>query len=248
MHEHNETSLYDEMRGFAQQFTYVYEQGVTIEIEEFFSHHLTDNTVKDFTLLFDKDTNHYKVIATLETWSITTTHALFMSLFRFIAYANANIFVKKQIEEGIHYEFASFTEAGRGFYCEIDFLPSTSIAEAESNQTDYGILHQIDDITFTNSLRQPDIKWRARMDCAGNFPLITAQGMVYTVNLDEILYALDAENGTLRWQWEPPDQYDRGGRIASSPRVDKGILCPLFLTNHYLLYWSRLGVDAPNAV
>ncbi len=230
MHEHNETSLYDKIRGFAQQFTYIYEQGVTIEIEEFFSHQLADNIVQDFTLFFDEDTNHYKVIATLETWSIASIHDLFMSLFRFITYANASIFVRKQTKEGIHYEFASFTEAGRGFYCEIDFLPATSITEAESNQKDYGILHQIDGLTSDDALRQPDIQWRTRMDCADNFPLIAAHGMIYTVNLDEILYALDAENGTLRWQWEPPDQYDRGGRIASSPCIDQSVLC---LVVHY---------------
>src|SRR5450432_2949818 len=126
MDENDTTSLYNEMRRFAQQFTYVYEAGVTIEIEEFFSHKLTDNTIKDFTLLFDNDIKHYKVITTLEDCSKATVHDLFMSLFRFIAYSHASFFINTYTEQGIHYEFASFAETERGFYCEIDFLLETA--------------------------------------------------------------------------------------------------------------------------
>jgi outer membrane protein assembly factor BamB len=224
MDENNKTSLYNEMRRFAQQFTYVYEAGVTIEIEEFFSHKLTDNTIKDFTLLFDNDIKHYKMIAILEEWSPAAIHGLFMSFFQFIAYSNTNIFVNKQTEQGIHYEFASFAETGRGFYCEIDFFPETATTKAEGNQQNDRTSHCANDSTSASHLQRPGIKWKLKMDCAGNFPLVAAQGIVYTVNMDETLYAVDAEGGILRWQWEPPDHDESYGRIVSSPRVDKGVL------------------------
>jgi outer membrane protein assembly factor BamB len=233
MGENDKTSLYNEMRRFAQQFTYVYEAGVTIEIEEFFSHKLTDNTIRDFTLLFDNDIKHYKVITILEDCSTAAVHDLFMSLFRFIAYSHASFFVNTYTEQGIHYEFASFAETGRGCYCEIDFLLETARTKAEGNQKDDRISHRINDSTSTSLLQQPTIKWKLKMDCAGNFPLVTAQGMVYTVNMDEILYVADAEDGILRWQWEPPDHDESHGRIVCSPRVDKGVLS---IVVHYRQY------------
>jgi len=114
---------------------------VTIEIEEFFSHKLTDNTIKDFTLLFDNDIKHYKMIAILEDCSPAAIHGLFISLFRFIAYSHASFFINTYREQGIHYEFASFAETGRGFYCEIDFLLETARTKAEGNQKEDRISH-----------------------------------------------------------------------------------------------------------
>ncbi len=122
MKDQNEIFMYDHIHKFINQFEYIYESGITLEIEEVFSGLYIKGEIKSFTLLFDNDNHHYRVVVTLEECSQAETHGIFWSFIHFISYSGATISAKKQTEKGVHYVCASFSEDGRGFCCEVDFL------------------------------------------------------------------------------------------------------------------------------
>ncbi|MBA2678267.1 MAG: PQQ-binding-like beta-propeller repeat protein [Ktedonobacteraceae bacterium] len=168
-------------------------------------------------LVFDHETTHYKVTATLEEVSLPTVHALFGTFFQFVAYPNTTLTLRKQTDQGIHYEFASFSTQGRGFYCEVDFIAEAAGSREEEHQREPGETSKSMPLMRSASGLQPNVKWTFKVDGASLLPLIAAQGIVYIADEERYFYALDAEQGTVRWQWE-------ANRVSSLPEVDNGVL------------------------
>ncbi|MEO6892194.1 MAG: PQQ-binding-like beta-propeller repeat protein, partial [Ktedonobacteraceae bacterium] len=218
MDEGNQGSVYEQTREFATHFRYVYEDGVTIEIREAFFGFQQQEKVKDVMLVFDHETNHYKVTATLEEVSLPTVHALFGSFFQFVAYPETTLTLRKQTDQGIHYEFASFSTQGRGFYCEVDFIAEAAGSREEEHQrAQQGETSRMMPVMSSASGLHPTVKWKFKVNGASLLPLIAAQGIVYVACEERYFYALDAEQGTVRWQWEL-------NWVSSLPEVDNGVL------------------------
>ncbi len=217
MDESNQESVYEQTREFATHFHYVYEDGVTIEIQEAFFRFQQQGKVKDTMLVFDHETNHYKVTATLEEVSLPTVPALFESFFQFVAYPETNLTLRKQTDQGIHYEFASFAEQGRGFYCEVDFIAEAAGSREAENQREHEAPSRMMPVMSSTSGLQPAIKWTFKVNGASLLPLIAAPGIMYAACEERYFYALDAELGTVRWQREP-------SQVSSLPEVDNGVL------------------------
>ena len=202
---------------------YVYEEGITTEINEVFLQLRVKNKIKRFTLLFDTDNHHYRVIAILEECTLAQTRSIFLSFLQFISYSEAIIFAQKQTEMSIHYEYASFNTTGRGICCEIDFITEATQIQREEFQRDHEKSYPVLSTMHFDSHQQPHLLWQYEVNDAGSWPPIVVQDIVFTVSETGNIYAIDAEQGSLKWHWEPhPDQ--QLFRILSHPKVDNGTL------------------------
>jgi hypothetical protein len=110
--------LYTQIYEFTQQFTYIYEPGVTFDINAFFQ---DAKDIKEYKIYFDKDLNHYMIEVKLEEFNIIMVRKIFSSFLHFMDYPGANIYAMKSAPNNRHYLLASLNKSGQGFYCEIDF-------------------------------------------------------------------------------------------------------------------------------
>lgn len=117
METRSEHFLYTQIEEFTKQFAYVYNDGLAIEIQNFFS--LTKN-IQKFTWTFDQQSKHYKITVQLEEFSQADANKVFLGFARFISFAEAALYVRKPIEHGYHYLFVSFQQKVGEFCCEID--------------------------------------------------------------------------------------------------------------------------------
>ena len=120
MDARSENVLYSQIEEFTRQFICFSDDGIFIEIRDFFT--LAEN-IKAFTVVFDKQSQHYKVAVKLAEFSRMNVNKVFSRFASFISYEGATISVRKPIEHGYHYLFVSLVEDGTGFCCEIDFTP-----------------------------------------------------------------------------------------------------------------------------
>jgi hypothetical protein len=118
MDERNLNALYLQIRGFSQQFTCDFIDGVATDINEFFR---MEEKIKEFTLTFDVDTNHYMVVAKIEELDIANTRGIFLDFIRFLSYPVANIQACEEAISSIHYILLSIGKFA-SFYCEITFI------------------------------------------------------------------------------------------------------------------------------
>ncbi len=224
MREPNELFLYEHIHELINQFTYSYEEGIQIEITHMFSRLHAEGKIQHFTLLFDHENQHFRVIITLKEYSLAKIHSLFWSFIRFISYSGATILAKKQMEKRTHYEYASFGENGRGFCCEVDFLAEVAEAKREGHRKDYK--HTYPTISTLNSglAQQPRIKWQHKVEFSYGLSPIALQDVIYSASgYEQEIYAIDAEHGTLRWHWEAISDQP-SGISASLPSVEHGVL------------------------
>ncbi|HLG63998.1 MAG TPA: hypothetical protein VKY19_18795 [Ktedonosporobacter sp.] len=119
METRSEQFLHAQIEEFTKQFAYQHIDGVSIEIQDFFS--LTKN-IKKFTWTFDQQSKHYKITVQLEEFSLVNVNKVFLGFAHFIGYKEADLYVRKPIEHGYHYLFASLKQKGLGFCCEIDII------------------------------------------------------------------------------------------------------------------------------
>ncbi|HEU5383797.1 MAG TPA: PQQ-binding-like beta-propeller repeat protein, partial [Ktedonobacteraceae bacterium] len=216
-------SLYEKVRLFTEQFPYQYRDGVMEEIKEIFFQLQTEGKrgVKDFALFFDYQTNHYRVKVILEENNLASAQSIFLSFFGFVASAGATITARRETEQGMHYLFASFSEKGSGFCCEIDFLSEEADLPEEERQKDReGSLQEVGEPS-SSQRPQPDVIWTFKMDAAAYFPPLAAQGIIYGVGNTGDLSAVDARQGTLRWRWQAQSQRHN---ITALSGVDQSML------------------------
>lgn len=117
METSNQHALYAQIEEFAKQFAYMHIDGVSIEIQDFFS--LTKN-IRRFTWGFDQQSKRYKITVQLEEFNRANVNEVFLGFAHFIGYKEAAFYVRKPIEHGYHYLFVSLKQEGVGFCCEID--------------------------------------------------------------------------------------------------------------------------------
>jgi hypothetical protein len=113
-----------EFREFAEHFTYVYEEGLAIEIEDFFQRRKEQRRIYTFDIVFDRKSNHYKVKVSMTDTRPIHIRQIFFDLLQFISYSEATLWAREETNEGIHYFLVSLIENKAGFYCEIDFIAS----------------------------------------------------------------------------------------------------------------------------
>ena len=215
----NKDSLHEEMSIFTEKFSYEYIEGITEEIKEIFFRSQTEGEkqVRSFAVFFDHETNHYRVAVTLAEYNFPTARSIFLSFFTFIAYTGANITFSKQTEQGISYALASFDEQGRGFYCEVDFFPKEVKIQEEEQRNNLLTAGELP----SNQKQQPEVKWKFKVDSTDNFPLLADQNTIYSVGDEGDLYAVDVDQGILRWYWKAERQRTR---IVTLPSIDRGFL------------------------
>lgn len=216
----DDSFIYEQIHAFLARFSYEYREGVTVEVKEILYQLQTgEKVIKDFTLFFDHETCHYRVNVILKENDFSTAHNVFMSFLMSIAYTGANITANQRTEQGMRYILASFDEKGRGFYCEINFLSEKADTRAEEQQRDQKIVPLNTRSMRSNQRQQPPVERKFKMDIASNFPLLAAQGLIYMGGEGD-LYAIDAEQGVLRWHWEAEQKC----KITALPSIDQGIL------------------------
>ena len=215
--------LYEDISTFTEKFTYSYIQGIAEEIAEmFFRLQMEEERkVKDFALFFDYETNHYRIVVVVKDYTFSTVQSIFVSFFGFISYAGANVTASQKTAQGIRYLLASLDEQGKGFYCEVEFLPEEAETEDEEQQAERGTTAQTSGILPFSQREHPEIKWKFEMGSASYFPLLAAQDLIYSVGDEGDLYAVDARQGSLRWHWQAEQQQSK---IATFPSVDQGVL------------------------
>jgi outer membrane protein assembly factor BamB len=223
MEAQNEIILYERIDGFINQFMYVYDDGITIEINEFFVELHANNKVKHFTLLFDTENHHYRVVVVVEKCILAYIHPIFLSFMKFISYSEAAIFTKKQMETGTHYEYASFSTDGRGLCCEVDFVAEETEAQKREIQRGDEDISRVSGTIYPGFLRQPALLWKYEVNHADSWPPIVIHDIVYSVSDSKDIYAIDREQGSLKWHWESHSA-QKSFRIVSYPKEDNGNL------------------------
>jgi len=119
MYTSNEPALYAQIEEFINQFAYIYNDGIAIEIQDYFR--LTKN-IKMCRWTFDQQNKHYKITVQLEEFSLVNVNKVFLDFAHFIGYKEADLYARKPIEHGYHYLFASLHPKGLGFCCEVDII------------------------------------------------------------------------------------------------------------------------------
>lgn len=78
MPDNNEESLYTSISEFVKQFTYKYEEGLDLDIQENLGwQQFDEQKIDDFDLTFDENENHFKIIIYLAETNFNSAHRVF---------------------------------------------------------------------------------------------------------------------------------------------------------------------------
>lgn len=83
-----------------------------------------NQTIKDFTVAFDRDTRHYQVtIIHSEEVRFSNVHLIFLRFQSFVAFSSGGtMYAYKEVDNGIRYLLALLWKETARYYCEVDFI------------------------------------------------------------------------------------------------------------------------------
>lgn len=129
MNGETDRDLYLRIKSITQQFRYIQDSGIDVEINEFLSE---DPLIKGYAYTIDEESIHHLLIK-VEKLDIFVAKDIFRNFVRSMEYGDATFYARLLEEESIHYLFFSAYRDGEGFYFEITFVPTSYQADAPAD-------------------------------------------------------------------------------------------------------------------